>query len=110
MLFKHQQTLIPSDILCFIAKIMYYYSFGLLQLVLRHLLTPIEALRSLTEKEIEDAGDVAYHLFQFLLHDLEIQHEKTVFRIHLIKCVPHWYLISRVFNFTFFAIVKKSRN
>ena len=24
--------------------------------------------------------------------------------------VPYWYLISRVFNFAFFAIVKKSRN
>ena len=26
------------------------------------------------------------------------------------EVVPYWYLISRVFNFTFFAIVKKSRN
>lgn len=49
---------------------------GLLQLVLRHLLTPTEAIRSLTENEIEDAGDAAYHFFQFLSHDLEIQHEK----------------------------------
>ena len=24
--------------------------------------------------------------------------------------LPYWYLISRVFNFAFFAIVKKSRN
>ena len=47
---------------------------GLLQLVLRHLLTT--TAWSLTEKEIEDAGDAAYHFFQFLLHDLEIQHEK----------------------------------
>ena len=34
---------------------------GLLQLVLRHLLTP--TAWSLTEKEIEDAGDAAYHFF-----------------------------------------------
>ena len=26
------------------------------------------------------------------------------------KRLPYWYLISRVFNFAFFAIVKKSRN
>ena len=29
--------------------------------------------------------------------------------LDLIK-LPYWYLISRVFNFAFFAIVKKSRN
>ena len=32
---------------------------------------------SLPEKETEDAGDAAYHLLQFLLQNLEIQHEKT---------------------------------
>ena len=28
----------------------------------------------------------------------------------LARRLPYWYLISRVFNFAFFAIVKKSRN
>ena len=36
--------------------------------------------------------------------------EWLLIEIKSVALVPYWYLISRVFNFAFFAIVKKSRN
>jgi len=43
-------------------------------------------------------------------HDELVSYQNVIYLRPLFPVLPYWYLISRVFNFAFFAIVKKSRN
>ena len=53
-----------------------------------------------------------------VIHGLPLSESNYQRAVNLLKerfgqeqvLIPYWYLISRVFNFAFFAIVKKSRN
>ena len=43
-------------------------------------------------------------------HDTSGSKKVTASKSRIVQATSYWYLISRVFNFAFFAIVKKSRN